>query len=63
MTLCLKKTYLGDKEVSKYTKEVGRTALEKAKARAHGQTANMAPTLQVQIVVGGGEGRTKRELN
>lgn len=62
VTLCLKKTYLGDKEVPECTKEDGRTALEKAKARAHGQTANMSPTLQIQIVVGRGEGRATREF-
>ena len=60
--LFLKKTYLGDKEVPKCTKEDRKTALERAKARAHGPTANKSPTLQIQIVVGRGEGRTTREF-
>ena len=42
--------------------EDGRTALERAKARAHGQAANRTSTLQIQIVVGRGEGRATREF-
>ena len=62
ITLNLKKTYLGDKEVTARSNEGGRTALEIAKARAHGQSASMLLTLQVQIVVGRGEGRATREF-
>lgn len=36
VTLHLKKSYLGEKEVSECPKDDGRTALEVAKAKAHG---------------------------
>ena len=42
--------------------EDGRTALDKAKERAQGQAANRTPTLQIQIVVGRGEGRATNEF-
>jgi len=60
--LHLKKTYLGEKEVSECPKDDGRTALEVAKAKAHGQATNRSPTLQIQIVIGRGEGRATREF-
>ena len=62
VTLFSKKTHLGDKEVAECTKEDRKTALERAKARAHGPTANKSPTLQIQIIVGRGKGRTTREF-
>ena len=64
LKLNLKKSYLGNKEVNSVecSNEDGRTALERAKARAHGQAANRTPTLQIQIVVGRGEGRATREF-
>ena len=63
ITLNLKKSYLGDKEITASTQEqTGRDALEVAKARAHSHTANQTPTQHIQIVVGYGEGRTTREF-
>ena len=62
--LYLKKTYLGNKEVTsaECSTEDGRTAHQRAKARAHGQAAKRTPTLQIQIVVGRREGRATREF-
>lgn len=60
--LHIKKAYLGDKESAFTDEQDGRTALEAAKARAHARTANKSPTLQIQIVVGRGEGRATREF-
>ena len=37
-------------------------ALEVAKAKAHGRATNRSPTLQIQIVIGRGEGRATREF-
>lgn len=62
VTLHLKKSYLGEKEVSECPKDDGRTALEVAKAKAHGRATNRSPTLQIQIVIGRGEGRATREF-
>ena len=45
--LQLKKSYLGEKEVSECPKDDGRTALEEAKAKAHGQATSGSPTLQI----------------
>ena len=62
MTLLLKKSYLGEKEVSECPKDNGKTALEVAKANAHGRPTNRSPTLQIQIVIGCGKGRAMREF-
>ena len=62
VALHLKKSYLGEKEVSECPNEDGRTALEAAKAKAHGRAANRSPTLQIKIVIGRGEGRATREF-
>lgn len=63
LTLNLKKSYLGDKEIADCTKEqTGRHALEAAKAKAHSPTANQTPTQHIQIVVGYGEGRATRKF-
>ena len=62
VTLQLKKSYLGEKEVSECPKDDGRTALEVAKAKAHGQATSRSPTLQIQIVIGCGKGRATREF-
>ena len=40
VTLQLKKSYLGEKEVSECPKDDGRTALEAAKAKVHGQATS-----------------------
>ena len=40
MTLLLKKSYLGEKEVSECPKDDAKTALEVAKEKAHGQATN-----------------------
>lgn len=64
VTLHLRKSYLGDKEVTDCTQEqlgTGRDALEAAKEKAHGRTAQ-SPTLWIQIVVGCGEGRATHEF-
>lgn len=63
ITLHLKKSYLGEKEITGSTQEQrGRDALEAAKAKAHSHTANQTPTQHIQIVVGHGEGRATREF-
>ena len=63
ITLKLKKSYLGDQELTGSTQEqTGRDALEAAKAKAHSHTANQTPTQHVQIVVGYGKGRATREF-
>lgn len=43
--------------MSECPKDDGRTALEVAKAKAHGRATNRSPTLQIQIVIGRGEGK------
>jgi len=63
VTLHLKKTYLGEKEVYECPMDDGRTALEVAKAKAHGRATSQSPTLQIQIVIGHGKGRATREFN
>ena len=61
--LKLKKTYLGDKEVAETSEtQNAREALEAAKERARRGTANLSPTMQIQMVVGPGEGRATREF-
>lgn len=63
LKLHIKKAYLGDKEITACTEEQdGRTELEAAKAQAHIRTASKSPTLQIQIVIGRGEGRATREF-
>lgn len=61
--LTLKKSYLGDKEVAESNEpQTARQALQAAKERARSKTANKTPTMQIQIVVGHGEGRATREF-
>ena len=55
VTLHLKKSYLGEQEVSEFPSEDDRTALEAAKAKAHGRATNRSPTLQIKIVIGCGK--------
>lgn len=63
MTLNLKKSYLGGKEITGSNQEQrGRDTLEAAKAKAHSHTANQTPMQHIQIVVGHGEGRATREF-
>lgn len=61
--LKLDKTYLGDKEVAEKSMPLdGREALEAAKQRARSGMTIKSPTLQLQIVVGRGQGRATREF-
>ena len=61
--LKLKKTYVGNKEVEeKIEPQNAREALEAAKERARRGTANVSPTMKIQMVVGPGEGRLTREF-
>jgi len=60
--LQLKKTYLGD-EVVLPLRLTGRAAIDAAKAQAHGKYVPLVlPSMEVQIVVGEGEGRATREF-
>jgi len=58
MTLLLKKSYLGEKEVSECPKDDAKTALEVAKEKQQIDST----TLQIQIVIGGGEVKATREF-
>lgn len=61
--LKLEKTYQGDKEVAENNDpQNAREALQAAKERARSRTPNKSPTLQIQMVVGHGEGRVTREF-
>ena len=61
--LTLKKTYVGNKEVEERIEpQNAREALEAAKERARRGTANVSPTMKIQMVVGPGEGRLTREF-
>ena len=61
--LTLKKTYEGNKEVEERIEpQNAREALEAAKERARRATANVSPTMKIQMVVGPGEGRLTREF-
>ena len=61
--LTLKKTYVGNKEVEERIEpQNAREALEAAKERARRATANVSPTMKIQMVVGPGEGRLTREF-
>ena len=61
--LTLKKTYMGNKEVEERIEPPNaREALEAAKERARRGTANVSPTMKIQMVVGPGEGRLTREF-
>ena len=61
--LKLNKTYLGDKEVAENSMPLnGREGLEAAKERPRSGMAIKSPTLQLQIVVGRGQGRATREF-
>ena len=61
--LKLKKTYVGNKEVEERIEpQNAREALEAAKERARRGTANVSPTMKIQMVVGPGEGRLTREF-
>jgi hypothetical protein len=60
--LKLKRSYLGDKEVSTRNElQNARQALQKAKERARSKTIK-TPSIQIEIVVGHGEGRATREF-
>ena len=57
------KTYVGNKEVEERIEpQNAREALEAAKERARRGTANVSPTMKIQMVVGPGEGRLTREF-
>ena len=61
--LKLKKTYLGDKEVAERREpQNAREALEAAKERARGRTANVSASMKIQMAAGHGEGRATREF-
>lgn len=64
VSLNLKRTYAGDKEVGESIIPLtGREALEAAKTRARGAvTSSQSPTMQLQVIVGRGEGRATREF-
>lgn len=60
--LALKKSYLGDQELSERSiPQSAREALEAAKERARRRTIQY-PTVKLEIVVGRGEGRATREF-
>ena len=64
VNLNLKRTYAGDKEVGESSIPLtAREALEAAKTRARGAvTGSQSPTMQLQVIVGRGEGRATREF-
>ena len=54
---------MGNKEVEeRIESQNAREALEAAKERARSGTANVSPTMKIQMVVGPGEGRLTREF-
>lgn len=62
--LNLKRTYAADKEVAESSSPLtGREALEAAIARARvSVTSSQSPTMQLQVLVGQGEGRATQEF-
>jgi len=62
--LNVKKKYAGDVEVKETSSPLtGREALEAAKSRAKGGGKGLqSPTMQLQVIVGRGEGRATREF-
>ena len=60
--LKLKRSYLGDKEVSTRNEpQNARHTLQEAKEKAQSKTIK-TPSIQIEIVVGHGEGRATREF-
>ena len=60
--LKLKKTYLGNNKVEERNEpQNARDALEAAQERAKSGTANVSPTMQVQMIIRPGKGRLPRE--
>ena len=62
--LNVKKKYTGDMEEEETSNLLtGRLALEAVKSRANGGgKGRQSPTMQLQVIVGQGEGRAKREF-